>query len=77
MKYIMPTSDWINSLNIGDTVLEVTTPRIGEDALIKEVRVKSISKTGITSVEGSSNTFKDGYRRGFQHSGNCWLQPIS
>ncbi len=76
MDYIMPTSNWINSLNIGDIVLEVKTVNIGDDPTTKEVRIKSISKTGIISVEGSSYTFKDGYRRGFQYSGNCWLQPI-
>lgn len=77
LRYIMPTSEWIESLNVGEKVLEVTTPNIGDDPLIKEVKIKSISKTGIISVEGSAHTFKDGYRRGFQYSGNCWLQPLS
>ncbi len=72
----MPTTEWVNSLNVGDVVLEVTTAKIGDEPTIKKVEIVSISKTGIIKVAGSGNSFKDGYRRGLQYSGNCWLQPL-
>ncbi|WP_339304480.1 hypothetical protein NST33_18300 [Paenibacillus sp. FSL L8-0435] len=76
MNYLLPTLEWVNSLKVGDDVFEVTTAKVGDDPIYKEVKIKSISKTGIIKIEGSGNSFKDGYRRGHQYSGNCWLQPL-
>lgn len=76
MKIEFPTAEWVSSLKVGDPVLLCLTPRAGEDVQVRETIIKSISKTGIMRVEGSGFSFKDGYRRGYQYSGNCWLQPV-
>ncbi|WP_339304462.1 hypothetical protein NST33_18255 [Paenibacillus sp. FSL L8-0435] len=73
---ILPTSQWLSTLQIGDPVCIVSTVEVGGDVIVKETRIKSITKTGLIKVEGSHYSFKDGYRRGYQYSGNCWLQQV-
>lgn len=76
MAIVFPDKIWLDTLKVGDTVAIRFTERVGEEIKTQNKKIKSISKTGIIKLESNGYTFKDGYRRGFQYSGNCWLQPV-
>lgn len=72
---VFPSSQWLNTLKVGDSVSVYSTAKVGGDINIKHARIKTITATGLIKLEGIPYSFKDGYRRGHQYSGNCWLQP--
>ncbi len=71
---IPPTNHWLDMLKVGDIVYIFSNGEVGGEINVTQSKIKSISKTGIMQLEGSAYSFKNGYRRGFQYSGNCWLQ---